>query len=426
MELQTRNASLEDLAKLLQAQQAAKLDAVVPASRIHSVNGAWRVDDLGEPEITEDGVTTASGMFVPTDIADAHVADKLSIPLAYLRKMRSTRPDLYDANVNGWLHGVRNDEVNGGLRECGTCGARPGQAHDPTCGATPADPRSFLLRTFRGEPGEPGIARALLSDRYGIMDNFDSLVAVLEGVRQAGVRVSVDGCDLSEHRMRVRVACPDVKALAPTLLAAYRSPWGQGVERVRQVADAEGMGYGDGGEPVIFAGFEFGNSETGGGAWSIAPRLVVQVCRNGLRWDVAKDRRVHVGGRLAEGVVQWSAETEARQLAVMTSKATDSVRYFLSQEFVDDVVDQLEAKAGAELAEPAKAVEVVTKRLRTSDAEAATILDHFIRGGQTTVGGILGAFTSAAQTVADPDRAAELEELGIEAFNLAAAELVVR
>ena len=52
--------------------------------------------------------------------------------------------------------------------------------------------------------------------------------------------------------------------------------------------------------------------------------------------------------------------------------------------------------------------------------EAATILDHFVRGGVTTAGGVLHAFTSAAQTVDDPDRAAELEELGIEALALAA------
>lgn len=417
MELTTRNASIEDLFALLQQQQNAKLDAVVPAAAIRSVGGAWHVDSLGEPEITEDGVSPApSGVFVPTAIADAHVAEKLGIPLAYLRKLRASRPDLYDANVNGWLHGFDGwyGEVNG----------------EPVGGpGKSVDPRSFLVRTFRGDPGEPGVARALLSQRYGFFDNFDSLVAVLDGVRQAGVTAVPEGCDLSEHRMRVRMVCPEVKALAPTLLANYRSPWGQGqagLDRVRQVAAAEGLGYGDGGEPVIFAGFEFSNSETGGGAWTLAPRLIVQVCRNGLRWDVAKDRKVHVGGKLDEGVVTWSAETELRQLAVMTSKATDAVRYFLSQEFVDDVVGQLEAKAGRELSKPAEAVEVVTKRLRVPEDRAQTILDHFVRGGQTTVAGVLAAFTSAAQTIVDPDEAAELEQLGMEAFNLAAAELVVR
>ncbi len=34
-------------------------------------------------------------------------------------------------------------------------------------------------------PGE-GVARALLSDSYKLMDNFDMLLAALDGLRQSG------------------------------------------------------------------------------------------------------------------------------------------------------------------------------------------------------------------------------------------------
>ena len=37
-----------------------------------------------------------------------------------------------------------------------------------------------------------------------------------------------------------------------------------------------------GAEPIVFAGFVISNSETGGGAFSVTPRLVVKVCNNGL------------------------------------------------------------------------------------------------------------------------------------------------
>jgi hypothetical protein len=67
--------------------------------------------------------------------------------------------------------------------------------------------------------------RAFLSDGYKIIDNLDVLLAVLDGVRQAGAPVQVDGCDLTERRMYVRVVCEQVRVLAPALLAGYRSPF---------------------------------------------------------------------------------------------------------------------------------------------------------------------------------------------------------
>jgi len=38
------------------------------------------------------------------------MADKLGIPVAYLRRLRAEHLALYDANVNGWLRGVIENE----------------------------------------------------------------------------------------------------------------------------------------------------------------------------------------------------------------------------------------------------------------------------------------------------------------------------
>ena len=74
--------------------------------------------------------------------------------------------------------------------------------------------------------------------------------------------------------MYVRVVCEQVRALAPALLAGYRSPF----------TGASGAD-----NPVIFAGFVISNSETACGAFTLTPRLVVQVCRNGL--TITRDPR---------------------------------------------------------------------------------------------------------------------------------------
>ena len=113
--------------------------------------------DETAPELGPDGVTMTSGAYTPTDVCDQGIADKLGIPAAYLRRMREHKPDLYDANVNGWLDG---------------------------------DDRRFLLRCLRpGTGGGAGAARAFLSDGYKIIDNLDVLLAALDGVRSAGVPV---------------------------------------------------------------------------------------------------------------------------------------------------------------------------------------------------------------------------------------------
>ena len=56
---------------------------------------------------------------------------------------------------------------------------------------------------------------------------------------------------------------------------------------------------------MVFAGFVITNSETGCGAFSLTPRLVVQVCRNGMTITRDAMRVVHLGERLDQGVVTW-------------------------------------------------------------------------------------------------------------------------
>jgi hypothetical protein len=264
-----------------------------------------------------------------------------------------------------------------------------------------------MLRLFRGdEPGTVGIARAMLSDRYRVVDHLDVLTAALQGVRDTGTEVQVVGADLSERRMVVRIQAPEVQALAPELLAGYRSPF-------------SGASADD--NPTVFAGLQLSNSETGGGAFTIVPRLVVQVCTNGM--TVTKDavRAVHVGGKLDEGVVRWSDATQQKNLELVQAKARDAVATFLDVDYMRQVIARATEQATAELTDPAKAVEQVGKRLGFTAEQTAGVLGHFIKGGQTTSGGLMQAVTSYAQTVADPDVAHDLEGQGFAALELAYA-----
>jgi hypothetical protein len=275
----TRNATLADLAVVLRDQQARKADIVAPAGAARADGGRLAVDGSA-PQIGPDGVTLTAGSYLPTEGCDQGIADKLGIPVAYLRRMRADRPDLYDTNVNGWLA---------------------------------SDGRRFLIRCLRGGDGG-GVARAFLSDGYKIIDNLDVLLAALDGIRASGLPVEVDGCDLTDRRMYVRVVCEQVAVLAPALLAGYRSPF-------TGAAGAD--------NPVVFAGFVIFNSETGCGAFTLTPRLVVQVCRNGMTITRDAVRAVHLGERLDEGPVSWSGNTQDKTLALITARTTDAVATFL-------------------------------------------------------------------------------------------------
>ncbi|MFD3707443.1 hypothetical protein ACFWUP_30275 [Nocardia sp. NPDC058658] len=148
-----RHAELGDLVTLLNRQQAAKLDVVVPASAMLAREGLLELSGIG-PIVDERGVTLVDGAYHPTGVADTQLATKLKIPVGYVKWLREQhRTDLYDANINGLLHGPDDPRL-------------PNDCED----------RSFLLRLFTsGAAGEPGVLRAALSDRYGIIDNLDVL-----------------------------------------------------------------------------------------------------------------------------------------------------------------------------------------------------------------------------------------------------------
>jgi hypothetical protein len=394
-----RAADLDDLLVLLRDHHARRLDVIAPVTKIRASGGMVGLAGT-DPILTEDGVTPVDGLYHPTDTADGGLAAKLDIPPAYLRRLRTVHPGLWDANINGWL----------------THGSNAG--------------RRFLLRNLRGDDGADGILRAFLSDSFKPIDNLDVLMAAMEGINAAGIQTDIPagGIDLTESRMYVKVWAPQVAAMAPNLLAGYRSPFEQGeirngwdLDRVRQVAAREGQGYTPGQEPVVFAGFVLTNSEVGQGAFKITPQIVIRACRNGVTIPFEAMKAQHLGAKLQEGTIQWSADTVEKSLALVKAQTRDAVATFLDEGYVAAKVAELEQVAGTPVADPAQTIETVSKELRYDEDRQADILRHFIKGGQLTAGGVMQAVTSVAQTLPDADAAAGMEASGIRAMELAAA-----
>lgn len=370
-------AGLADMIPLLQQQQAQKIDIVVPASTLRSNGGALEIAGI-EPVLTEDGVTELSGLYRPTSKADSDLSGLFGIPLKYVRRLRNDHLDLFDANVNGWA-------------------------------ARETDKR-VMLRLFYGHdenhPESVGIARAILSDRYGVQDNLDVVISALDGMRSAGLGAdNISSLSLSDDNLYMFVEAPEVAVQAPKLLEGYRSPF-------------SGLSGTD--LPVIHAGFVVKNSETGSGALSVTPRLVVEVCKNGM--TISKDaiRKVHLAGRMPEGQIHWHADTVGAANDLVRLQMRDAVSSFLSEDYVAAAVSKLEEAAGVPVDDAPKTIEVVSKQLSFSEREAAGILNHFIKGGQLTSGGVMQAVTSYSQEIEDVDRQHEVEASGIDAMKVAA------
>lgn len=387
MQLNLRNASLQGLVTELTEQRDRKEDLIVPARDLWSNGGDIVVRGVGEPVLTDSGVTTPVATYTASDVYDEGVSAKLRIPRAYLRELRDTgKYDLVDSNVNGQLHGHT--------------------AKDGTV-VRESDPRKFLLRTFKGQGGGNGYARALLSDSYKTIDNWDVLMAALSGMTDAGLDAHVvRQADLTNRRMYVKVVVPEISALAPELLKNYRSPFSG-----NRGAD----------NPTVFAGLIISNSETGGGAFSITPSLEIEVCTNGMTITQDAVRRTHLGAKLEdEGVVQYSETTLRKNLELITSQTTDAVRTFLNKDYMARVINRIELRSDTPVTgKPQDVVKALVKRDVFSKEDTDGILEHFIKGGDVTTGGLFNAITSYSQTVTDADKAYAMDADALAAVGLA-------
>ena len=194
--------------------------------------------------------------------------------------------------------------------------------------------------------------------------------------------------------------------LAPALLAGYRGPF----------TGASGAD-----NPVVFAGFVITNSETGCGAFTVTPRLVAQVCPNGMTITRDALRAVHLGERLDEGTVTWSDNTRDKTFALITAKATDAVTAYLDPGYVPRALRAIEADAGHPVTDPQEAIRVVSSGCGSLTPSRATSSSYFIRGGDVTAGGVMHAVTAAAQAQDDADTAHEMESAALRALDIAAA-----
>ncbi len=339
--------SLQALAMELDRQRVSKRDLVLPSALIHHTthdNGATEllVQEPQEPRRYE-----------VTPLARKQLADKLKIPLAYFERMRTEQPQLLDRNVNTWLE-------------------REGDRH--------------MLRTLDGR------VRAVLSDRYRRLDNYDLAEQVFPILGKLDGRI--ESAELTETKMYIKYILPRLQ---------YE------------------MRVGD----VVQAGIVISNSEVGQGTLSVQPLLFRLVCSNGMIAADQSLRKTHLGRAIGsdELVTVFQDDTLRADDQAFFLKVRDVVQSALSEATFMQVATKMQKTMGIELAgSPVKTVEVLRQRYTLSEAEGDGVLRHLITGGDLTGYGLVNAVTHYSKEVADYDRATEFEALGGKLIELSSRE----
>jgi len=341
--------SLVNLAQELDRQLVTKRDLVLPASLLQC-----RTEEGGELKMIVDS-KHGDGEYGVTDLARRQLADKLKIPVTYFERMRTEQPALLDRNVNTWL-------------------AQDGERR--------------MIRTLDGK------VRAVLSDRYRRLDNYDLAENVLPILqRLEGARF--ESVELTDTRMYLKVVTPRVQF---------------------EVAPGD----------VVQAGIVITNSEVGQGTLSVQPLVYRLVCRNGL---IASDhalRKTHVG-RTVQGesdvVTVFRDDTLAADDKAFFLKVRDVVEAAVSETTFRLVAQKLQKTRDIRLTgDPVKAVEVLSNRYTLNEGERTGVLRHLIAEGDLSAYGLVNAVTHFSQDVDDYDRATEFEALGGRLIELSAGE----
>ena len=341
--------SLVSLAQELERQLATKRDLVVPSSLLQC-----RTDEGGSCRMTIDA-SNGGGEYGITTLARRQLAEKLKIPFTYFERMRTEQPALLDRNVNTWLQ---------------------------------TDSERRMIRTLDGQ------VRAVLSDRYRRLDNYDLAENVLPILQRLdGARF--ESVELTETKMYLKVVTPRVEyEIAP----------------------------GD----VVQAGIVITNSEVGHGTLSVQPLVYRLVCRNGLIASDRALRKTHVGRVLQseeEAITVFRDDTLAADDKAFFLKVRDVVEAAVSEATFRQVAQKMQKTLDIKLTgDPVKAVEVLANRYTLNESERAGVLRHLIVEGDLSAYGLVNAVTHFSHEVEDYDRATEFEALGGKLIELSSSE----
>ncbi len=253
-----------------------------------------------------------------------------------------------------------------------------------------------------------GACRAFLSDTYNPdLDNYDVFRVAARVIEEQGLSPdNVLSCEVTEKKLYLKVVSPKLEA----------------VVRPENIRDAHGYLK----EPqVVQAGFILTNSEVGLGSLSVQQVVYKLMCTNLWVMETAYRQR-HVGKVLEaddNGAV-YQSDTRAADAKARLLKVRDHVTAALDEhKFMESVAKMQDATSLKLEGGIEKVVETTARKFALSQDEKEDVLRNLIEGADLSAWGLSNAVTATAATVANYDRATELEAIGGRLLCLPAGEL---
>jgi hypothetical protein len=276
-----------------------------------------------------------TGKWPLTEWAHSQLAEKTGIPKKYYDKMLEAEEfELLADNINTWL--------------------RDGKR---------------LIRILDGK------VRAILSDRYRIIDNYDLVFLALDEFQKKET-IEIHRIDLTETMLYI-------KAIDRTL-----------TETIKE-------------EDIVYGGLVIRNSEVGASALRIEPFIFRRVCSNGLILPKIL-KKIHLGRQIIEidDEIGWSDETKELEDKAFWSKVRDVIRATFDKQIFQSWVEKLKESTKIEIKKPMEAVNNIVGHLGLSEEQKQRLLMHF---SETTKYGLINAVTNLASQIKNVDEQVRLE-----------------
>lgn len=342
---------LAELGRELERIRQNSYDVVVPSSQLKvETNGDGYGIKMVVPH--HDGTIGKHGL---TEYAHSQLSDKTKIPRKYYERMRlEGKYDLLAQNVNAWL----------------------------------PEKERRLIRILDGN------VRAILSDRYRPIDNYDVYLKTLTRFKHIHDTKKVD---ITVADARLTDTHLYIKALSSELVD----------EIIDKLQNRN--------EPVQ-GGIIIRNSEVGAGAFRVEPFVQVIRCTNGLI-SLKKFSKVHLGRKLDEGEINWSDDIRKKEDDLLWAKIEEMIDNTFDKKIFHKWVDRMQGASEVELEKPKLALENITKRFNLPQREVEELENMFFKESPTQWG-LAMAVTRYAHEQPDYNRQIELEEIGNEIIGL--------
>jgi hypothetical protein len=267
--------------------------------------------------------------------AHRQLAEKLEIPKRYYdRMLESGKLELLSENINAWLGGKRK-----------------------------------LIRILDGR------IRAILSDRYRIIDNYDLVFLVLDEFRKKET-IEIYRIDLTETMLYL-------KAIDRTLVDSVKD------------------------EDIVYGGLIIRNSEVGASALRVEPFILRRICSNGLILQHSL-KKIHLGRQTLEvDEIDWSDETRKLEDKTLWAKVRDIIRATFDREVFNTWVKKLKESIDVKIEKPIKEMNNIVRHLNLTEEEREKLLVYF---SEPTKYGLINAVTNLAGRAKNVEEQVRLEE----------------